>query len=195
VGGAPNLSHFRRRKGPLSSIPARRDLAETLPTWGQLIAPVAERVAAMLAEAPGSRIDRLPTPLTNENRHAGRTRRRPRLARPLPRPELPAHCQRCGGEVPHAKRRYCDSCLPEVHAEQHGRFQQSGLATLDSERPKESIPPTAATQRGNVARRSQTASARSLIGKPPTDNSSTSARSNATSSPRSSRYLSGVSWK
>jgi len=100
--------------------PLTHELAGTAPVWGELLAPVAERIAAMLAEAPGARIDRLATPLTSANRHAGRDgmRRRPQRES-IPREAKPARrCHRCGGELPRPGRVYCDACLPHFRPEQ-----------------------------------------------------------------------------
>jgi CRISPR-associated endonuclease Cas1 len=112
--------------------PMTKQLAETAPTWGGLIAPVAEQVATILARAPGSRIDRLTTPLTNTNRQAGRDgmRRTARTGRPRA-PKPPPTCQRCGGELPHPERRVCDTCLAETQAEQFEAFSGTGLAALE----------------------------------------------------------------
>jgi CRISPR-associated protein Cas1 len=111
--------------------PMTKQLAETAPIWGSLIAPVTEQVTAILAEAPGSRIDRLTTPLTNTNRHAGRaaTRRTAHAARPRA-PKPPRVCQRCGGELPRGGRRVCDTCLAETQAEQFEAFSGTGLAAI-----------------------------------------------------------------
>src|SRR5207248_7404671 len=102
--------------------PTTHKLAETAPTWGKLIAPAAEQVARTLADAPGSRIERIATPLTSTNRHAARAavRKRPRPAAPPARPKVTPEgiCQGCGGEVPHRERVYCDTCLPDVPAGQ-----------------------------------------------------------------------------
>jgi CRISPR-associated endonuclease Cas1 len=100
--------------------PMTQQLAQTAPTWARLVAPVIEQAARMLAATPGARMDRLASPLTNANRHAGRDqmRKHPRT-RPQPRaPKVDRHCQRCGGEVPHRRRVYCDDCLPHFQREQ-----------------------------------------------------------------------------
>jgi CRISPR-associated endonuclease Cas1 len=119
---------YETRKGVCRLLaPLTHELAETAPVWGELLAPVAEQVAAMLADAPGARIDRLATPLTNANRHAGRDgmrrrtqrKRRPSQAKPARR------CQRCGGELPHQGRVYCDACLPLFQREQ---LERAGVA-------------------------------------------------------------------
>ena len=57
--------------------PLTHELAETLPAWTKLLAPVVERVAALLA-ASNDRLDYLPTPLTQSNRSAGRRVQRKR---------------------------------------------------------------------------------------------------------------------
>ena len=125
---------YETRKGSCRILaPLTHTLAETAPDWGRLIAPIAERVAAMLAKAPGARIDRLPTPLTNANRHDGRERMRRRPPRgPETRPPKPTPaCARCGGEVPSAERQLCDACLPAYQREQlEERFTGSGLKQL-----------------------------------------------------------------
>jgi len=79
-----------------------RESLQTLPVWAELVAPVCERVAKTLAEAPGSKIERLSTPLTRTNYTGARSTVR---KRPLPdvwvralKPELT--CRRSGGEVP-----------------------------------------------------------------------------------------------
>ena len=111
-------------------------------------------MAAILAQAPGSRIDRLTTPLTNANRQAGRAamRRTTQTARPrVPKPSRT--CERCGGELPHRDRRVCDACLAEAQAEQFETFSGTGLAALERLR-KEARDPThggqAARKRGQA---------------------------------------------
>ena len=109
--------------------PLTHELAETLPAWRQLIAPVAEQVASLLVESD-PRIDRLPTPLTQANRRADRARRHgggrePAAPRPL-RPE--PRCKRCGGELPHRDRIYCDDCLPRYQRDRYDAFVAAGRA-------------------------------------------------------------------
>jgi CRISPR-associated endonuclease Cas1 len=123
---------FETRKGACRVLPPLSErLAETTIQWASAAAPIAEQVAAALAKAPGSRIDRVPTPLTNANRLTGRERmrrqnRRPRATKPVP------SCKTCGGEVPHPDRDYCDACLPAYQREQfEQRFSRSGLAKLE----------------------------------------------------------------
>jgi CRISPR-associated endonuclease Cas1 len=99
--------------------PISLELAEMSTTWARLLAPVAERVAAMLAQAPGSRIDRVPTPLTSDNRRtANAHRRRPRRSRALS-PSVP--CKLCGQATPHADRIFCDECIALPQEERYAR--------------------------------------------------------------------------
>ena len=83
--------------------------------WAEFVAPVCEHVAKMLAEAPGSKIERLSTPLTRANYSRARdaVRRRP------PRGQLRLRllektCKRCGGELPRRERVYCDVCYSQL---------------------------------------------------------------------------------
>jgi CRISPR-associated endonuclease Cas1 len=112
--------------------PLTHELAETLPAWRQLVAPVAEQVAALLVRDE-PKLERLPTPLTEANRRADRARRhgRPgaaslgRTVKPQPR------CKRCGGELPTRDRTYCDDCLPHHQREQYQAFVAAGRASRE----------------------------------------------------------------
>jgi CRISPR-associated endonuclease Cas1 len=162
--------HETRRGACRLLPPLTHRLAETTPTWGQLIAPTAERVAGMLAKAPGLRVDRLPTPLTNANRLTGREpmRRQTRRRREV-EPKPP--CKACGGEVPHPDRDYCHSCLPAYQREQFDqRFSGSGLAKLERLRAEGQDPThagRAAEKRGasNVKRKAELAEWEQQYGK------------------------------
>ena len=99
--------------------PVTKVLAETAPTWAQLVAPVAESVTHALAEAPSSRIEKPSTPLTNRKRSSTRTRRSSPAPAAPKAPPARANCRDCGGELPHPRRVYCDDCLPTNT--QHGR--------------------------------------------------------------------------
>jgi CRISPR-associated endonuclease Cas1 len=112
---------FETRRGVCRILsPLTRELAQTLPVWAELVAPVCERVVKMLAEAPGSKIERLSTPLTRANHTEARdaVRKRPlptdRVRVPKPEPT----CRQCGGEVLRRDRMYCDECLPEIRRQQ-----------------------------------------------------------------------------
>lgn len=86
--------------------PLTHSLADTTLLWAQRVAPVAERMAAMLAQAPGAKIHRSMTPLTGGTRSrakGGRAR-----AQRVPRPRK--RSTRCGNPVPHKRRSLCDAC-------------------------------------------------------------------------------------
>jgi CRISPR-associated endonuclease Cas1 len=111
--------------------PLTHTLAETTTTWAQAIAPVVENVAAMLAKDTRSRSERLPTPLTQANRSAGRDglRRKPKRTAPAPRVRA-GSCARCGVPLSATGRLYCDDCLPEEQQETLTLFEEAGPAAL-----------------------------------------------------------------
>jgi CRISPR-associated endonuclease Cas1 len=120
---------FETRRGVCRILsPLTRELAQTLPVWAELVAPVCERVAKMLAEAPGSKIKRVLTPLTRANHTEARDAVR---KRPLPtgrawalKPE--PTCRQCGGEVPRRDRMYCNECLPAILRKQRTKRRCKG---------------------------------------------------------------------
>jgi CRISPR-associated endonuclease Cas1 len=108
-----------RRGGCRILPPLTHALAETTIEWAHHLAPVAEHAARVLADVPGSRIDRVPTPLTRENHSlaVGPRRRRPTsTSRAAPKPA--PTCTRCGGELPHRRRSLCVPCEAEFRREQ-----------------------------------------------------------------------------
>jgi CRISPR-associated endonuclease Cas1 len=113
--------------------PLTHELAETLPKWRRLVAPVAEHVVSQLVKGE-PRLKRLPTPLTEANRRADRARRNGRAdaaastAKPL-RPE--PRCKRCGGGLPNRERTYCDDCLPHYQRERYEAFVAAGRANRE----------------------------------------------------------------
>jgi len=111
---------FETRRGVCRILsPLTRELAQTLPIWAELVAPVCERVTKTLARAPGSKIERLSTPLTRANYTEARDAVRRHPPRAQLRLQLPEKvCERCGGEVPRRDRMYCDECLPEIRRKQ-----------------------------------------------------------------------------
>jgi CRISPR-associated endonuclease Cas1 len=123
--------------------PTTRLLAETASTWTGLVASVAERVTQMLAQAPSSRINRVSTPLTNSRRRA-RQIRRPAPAPAMPKtPKPKATCRRCGGELPHQRRIYCDDCLPHYQREQYQQaFHGAGPAAIEEQKAATGSDPT-----------------------------------------------------
>lgn len=106
---------FETRKGVCRLLrPFTHELATTAPSWAESVAPVCERVAKMLAEAPGSKVVRVATPLTGSNRSAARNavRRRPPRSQLRLLPEKT--CKGCGGELPRRERTYCDACYSRL---------------------------------------------------------------------------------
>ena len=93
------------RKGVCRVLaPLTHTLAETTTQWARAIAPVVENVAAMLAVKSRSRIERLPTPLTQANRSSGRdaVRRKPRRPKSARARKPTATCATCGGPLPNS---------------------------------------------------------------------------------------------
>jgi CRISPR-associated endonuclease Cas1 len=137
--------------------PLTHELAETLPGWRQLIAPVTESVASTLLERDPA-LEKFPTPLSEANRRADRARRHDRAQPPVqtraPRPER--RCKRCGGELPHRDRVYCDECLPHYQRDRYDAFIAAGLSTRGRQRDKGLDPShggAAAARRGASRRR------------------------------------------
>jgi hypothetical protein len=123
------------RKGSCRILtPLSHELAETATQWAALVAPVAERVARLLVEAPEAHIDRLPTPLTGDNRSARQAwRAQPRSSPQPPTPKPMPECRRCGSPAPRSSRAYCDACLPHYQREQYeNAFHGSGLAAIEA---------------------------------------------------------------
>jgi len=96
--------------------PFTHELAESATRWAQLVAPVVERVAAVLAKSSDGAVRRVSTPLTGQSRAAAarralqgqRVEQRPQKAKPR------STCRTCGGPVPRAGYHYCDECRPEA---------------------------------------------------------------------------------
>jgi CRISPR-associated endonuclease Cas1 len=107
--------------------PLTHQLAETLPAWRQLVAPVAEHVAQLFVQHSAKPVLQ-PTPLTQANRRADRALRGNRtteLAAVVRPPKPERRCKRCGGPLPHRDRTYCDTCLPHF---QHDHYQALAAA-------------------------------------------------------------------
>lgn len=114
---------FETREGVCRVLPpVTLLLTQTATRWAKLLAPVAERVARRLADsvvhgedsARPSRPIRLPTPLTEARRSAGRKTvqdcgsQQPRA----PLSGLERTCQTCGAALKTARQRFCDQCRP-----------------------------------------------------------------------------------
>ncbi len=111
--------------------PLTHHLAERAPEWARAVAPVAEKVAKMLADGSGKRFS-VPTVLTQDRRSAGRDglRRGPRATvRTTARP-LPSACRSCGLVLDTPGRTYCDECLPKDRRGRTAAFSAAGPAGL-----------------------------------------------------------------
>jgi CRISPR-associated endonuclease Cas1 len=133
--------HETQRGNVRMLAPLTHELAETLPSWRRLIAPVAENLASTLAQGE-PKFERVPTPLTEANRRVDRARRHgvqaPAIRRAEPRPE--PRCKRCGGSLPHRDRVYCDGCLPLYRREQYSAYAKAGVSGLAARRDAGSDP-------------------------------------------------------
>ncbi len=144
---------FETRQGACRLMPpVTRMLIETAPQWAATIGPVVENIAQALMSGNG--IARtMPTPLTQTNRSAGRVQARAshrtatharassgssaRVSTGESRrvATLPAACHDCGVVLTNPKRKYCDSCIPDVRREQGtGAFALSGPVALAAQR-------------------------------------------------------------
>jgi hypothetical protein len=92
-------------------------------------------VAALLLEGEPTGV-KLATPLTEANRRADRARRHNHTNTPTqakaPRPER--RCKRCGGELPHRERVYCDDCLPHYQRDLYEAFAETSRAAVAQQR-------------------------------------------------------------
>lgn len=136
---------YESRRGSVRILPPlTHRLAETLPAWAELAAPLAEEIAEALVTGR-------PTPLTQRKRSAGRDhlRRRPRGLKSAT-PPLPRVCRFCGGPVV-GTRALCDECLPDERAAHTPRFQAAGPAALAQLRASGNDPRTTPEALGKVA--------------------------------------------
>jgi hypothetical protein len=139
--------------------PLSHELAETLPSWATKVAPIAERVAKMLGETPGSRVVRVPTPLTQESRRAAQEWKgaHKNQRREAPRTRVPKfRCKGCGKALSNKDRTYCNACLPAFEARQQGvlaGYGQEVLARLRAEGKDPAHGGDAARKRGTTQSR------------------------------------------
>jgi hypothetical protein len=130
---------FEQRDGNcrlMSSIAVQ--LAETSPTWGQLVAPVAEWVAQALwssARKSARKGSNRPTRLTQRHRSEGRGTTFHVRANPLP--SVKKVCEVCGSEG--VKNRYCKSCAVEASRENMAQVALIGHARPKTQRVKDRI--------------------------------------------------------
>jgi hypothetical protein len=105
-------------------------LAGSAPIFAQRVAPIVENVAKMLATS-SPRILRVPTPLTQTNRSAGRVLIKRRIA-PRRTPELVVSkaCLMCGEPLSSRRRSYCDVCVKQVRNEKLPRLLAAGASAI-----------------------------------------------------------------
>jgi CRISPR-associated endonuclease Cas1 len=120
---------FETREGNCRLMPPlAKSLAEQAPRWAAALAPVAEAVARAFVVSE-KRPKRLPTPLTEANRRAGRPAgHRVRQSRQMT--PLAATCQTCGVELAKTDRRHCNECLPDRRAELGTKWVAEKLEVL-----------------------------------------------------------------
>jgi CRISPR-associated protein Cas1 len=130
---------FEQRNGNcrlMASLAIR--LAETAPTWGRAVAPVAEWVAQALWSSAGKaekKREILPTPLTQRHRSEGRGHAFQMRVNPVCRPVK--LCEVCGAEG--IKNRYCKSCAVEISRENMARIALIGHSRPKTQRVKNRI--------------------------------------------------------
>lgn len=113
--------------------PLTHFLAETTPRWAQAVAPAVERVAQALTAKERERRSPISTPLTQNNRSAGRdrVRKHPRRKPEFHATKMPQACRKCGVVLNGLERRlYCDECLPGRQLEQIASYGAAGRQSL-----------------------------------------------------------------
>jgi hypothetical protein len=129
------------------------ELAETLHSWRNHVAPVVEQAAHDLADSSRARLPRA-TPLTRSNQRASWDQRAPgreSRAKRAGHLTLPDSCRDCGGPVPRRGRRYCDQCRRDqtaAHVAKGREKAQAVLAQLRAEQRDPAHGGRAATIRG-----------------------------------------------
>jgi len=116
--------------------PLSHELARTIPKWSRAIAPFVEEIARAIAAGPESRVDRLPTRLTQANRSSGRNgiRRKAPSARPKESSLGRGTCVACGSPAL-SRRRYCPACRPDIDAFQTAGSDELARARRDGRDP------------------------------------------------------------
>jgi len=141
-------------------------LAETAPLWARAVGPVAEWVAGELLRGKGQqrgmglRKGRLPTPLTQASRSAGRgTSAQGKNAKPsTSKVALPRACSECGKPIRSGTRKFCSDTCYEAYKTQVDlpRFSKAGMAKLSKLRAEGADP----SHGGEVGRKRGASNAR-----------------------------------
>jgi CRISPR-associated endonuclease Cas1 len=119
------------------------ELAATMPTWANLVAPYAEMVARYVARLAKNGLGMAapigPRPLRDRSRIAVRVKPiavpvAPKAARSVPIAMARNACRSCGAKLAIRKRLFCDQCLPdrrrEVQSSTAASFQAAGPAKI-----------------------------------------------------------------
>jgi CRISPR-associated endonuclease Cas1 len=128
---------FETRQGVCRVLaPLSHELARTIPNWSRALAPFVEEIARAIAGGPDSRVDRLPTRLTQANRSSGRdrVRRGAPSARPQESTLSRGTCLACGSPAL-PRRRYCPACRPDIDAFQATGSEELARARSDGRDP------------------------------------------------------------
>jgi CRISPR-associated endonuclease Cas1 len=123
--------------------PLTHEVARSASGWSRAVAPSVEMAARAFADASDSIADRLATPLSGDNRSAGRASQRVRERREAATQAPFRSCVQCGSILSAPRRRYCDTCRPVI-----GDFQASGTEALAAARANADDP----AHGGDVAR-------------------------------------------
>jgi hypothetical protein len=99
-----------------------RSMADMLPVWRRVLAPVVEEVAIMIGGS-SERPVRVATKLTESPRGSGRGNVRAQR-------RLFAACRSCGPILDDPDRTVCDECLADLDAERTAKLAATGKATL-----------------------------------------------------------------
>jgi CRISPR-associated endonuclease Cas1 len=127
-----------------------RAMAETLPTWRRLLAPIVEGCAIAFASSSDKPL-RVATKLTEARRIQGRGKR---SSRPL---QLAA-CRECGVILHDPERTICDECFPDYDRERTDKLSKAGKATLAAMRASSDDPARSPTARAKKRERSRSTS-------------------------------------
>jgi len=126
---------FETREGNCRLMPGiTKALGEQAPTMARWLAPIVERMASGFfhGEAKMARADvKLPTPLTESNRSAGREGVRTQVRKEAKNAAaMPSGCTGCGAILEDRNLTYCPDCLAEFKPEQDRANIAAGTAKL-----------------------------------------------------------------